>query len=182
MLRGLQLVITGRAAQIERAASVVELVRPIWQDGQAVSSVDLQSALGALNTGRGDDHSAMAEQVLVRSPQGQTLRPRTLRQKSYVDAMERHDLTFALGPAGTGKTFLAAVLAVRMLTERKVERLILTRPAVEAGERLGFLPGDLQQKVDPYLRPLYDALHSLLGPEKTAGLLAPGVHAGTHAQ
>ena len=175
MLRGLQLVITGHAAQIERAASVVELVRPIWQDGQAVSSVDLQSALGALNTGRGDDHSAMAEQVLVRSPQGQTLRPRTLRQKSYVDAMERHDLTFALGPAGTGKTFLAAVLEVRMLTERKVERLILTRPAVEAGERLGFLPGDLQQKVDPYLRPLYDALHSLLGPEKTAGLLDKGV-------
>jgi phosphate starvation-inducible PhoH-like protein len=89
--------------------------------------------------------------------------------------MERHDLTFALGPAGTGKTFLAAVLAVRMLTERKVERLILTRPAVEAGERLGFLPGDLQQKVDPYLRPLYDALHCLLGPEKTAGLLDKGV-------
>ena len=175
MLRGLQLVITGHAAQIERAASVVELVRPIWQDGQAVSSVDLQSALGALNTGRGDYHSAMAEQVLVRSPQGHTLRPRTLRQKSYVDAMERHDLTFALGPAGTGKTFLAAVLAVRMLTERKVERLILTRPAVEAGERLGFLPGDLQQKVDPYLRPLYDALHCLLGPEKTAGLLDKGV-------
>jgi phosphate starvation-inducible PhoH-like protein len=89
--------------------------------------------------------------------------------------MERHDLTFALGPAGTGKTFLAAVLAVRMLTERKVERLILTRPAVEAGERLGFLPGDLQQKVDPYLRPLYDALHCLLGPDKTAGLLEKGV-------
>ena len=89
--------------------------------------------------------------------------------------MERHDLTFALGPAGTGKTFLATVLAVRMLTERKVERLILTRPAVEAGERLGFLPGDLQQKVDPYLRPLYDALHSLLGAEKTTVLLEKGV-------
>ena len=89
--------------------------------------------------------------------------------------MERHDLTFALGPAGTGKTFLATVLAVRMLTERKVERLILTRPAVEAGERLGFLPGDLQQKVDPYLRPLYDALHALLGPDKTTVLLEKGV-------
>jgi phosphate starvation-inducible PhoH-like protein len=85
--------------------------------------------------------------------------------------MERHDLTFALDLQEQGKRFLAAVLAVRMLTERKVERLILTRPAVEAGERLGFLPGDLQQKVDPYLRPLYDALHCLLGPEKTAGLL-----------
>ena len=175
VMRGLQLVITGRSAQIERAAAVVELVRPIWQEGQSVSPVDLQSALGALNTGRGDDHAAMGEQILARSQKGNLLRPRTLRQKKYVDAMERHDLTFALGPAGTGKTFLATVLAVRMLTERKVERLILTRPAVEAGERLGFLPGDLQQKVDPYLRPLYDALHSLLGPEKTTVLLEKGV-------
>ena len=175
VLRGLQLVITGRSKQIERAAAVVELVRPFWKEGQSVSTVDLQSALGALNTGRGDDHAAMGEQVLARSQAGNLLRPRTLRQKKYVDAMERHDLTFALGPAGTGKTFLATVLAVRMLTERKVERLVLTRPAVEAGERLGFLPGDLQQKVDPYLRPLYDALHSLLGQEKTATLLEKGV-------
>ena len=154
---------------------MVELVRPIWQEGQSLSAVDLQSALGALNTGRGEDHAAMGEQVLARSQKGNLLRPRTLRQKKYVDAMERHDLTFALGPAGTGKTFLATVLAVRMLTERKVERLILTRPAVEAGERLGFLPGDLQQKVDPYLRPLYDALHALLGAKKTAVLLEKGV-------
>jgi phosphate starvation-inducible PhoH-like protein len=89
--------------------------------------------------------------------------------------MERHDLTLAIGPAGTGKTFLATVQAVRMLQERRVERLVLTRPAVEAGERLGFLPGDLQQKVDPYLRPLYDALHTLLGQERTAQLLDKGV-------
>ena len=175
VLRGLQLVISGRPAQLERAASVIELVRPIWAEGQAVSSVDLQSALAAIDSGRGADHAAMGEQVLARSQAGSLLRPRTLRQKKYVDAMERHDLTFALGPAGTGKTFLATVLAVRMLSERKVERLVLTRPAVEAGERLGFLPGDLQQKVDPYLRPLYDALHSLLGPEKTTVLLEKGV-------
>ena len=108
------------------------------------------------------------------SQTGNLLRPRTLRQKKYVDAMERHDLTFALGPAGTGKTFLATVLAVRMLTERKVERLVLTRPAVEAGERLGFLPGDLQQKVDPYLRPLYDALHDMLPGDQVARRLASG--------
>ncbi|BEV35730.1 PhoH family protein [Synechococcus sp. M16CYN] len=175
VLRGLQLVISGRASQIERAASVVELVRPIWQDGQVISLVDLQSAINALNTGRSNDHAAMAEHILVRSQRGSILRPRTLRQKKYVDDMEGHDLTFALGPAGTGKTFLAVVLAVRMLTERKVERLILTRPAVEAGERLGFLPGDLQQKVDPYLRPLYDALHFLLGCERTSVLLEKGV-------
>mgnify|MGYP001806711217 CR=1 FL=1 len=112
--------------------------------------------------------------MLATSRSGRPVRPRTLRQKAFVEAIERHDLTLAIGPAGTGKTFLATVQAVRMLQERKVERLILTRPAVEAGERLGFLPGDLQQKVDPYLRPLYDALNSLLGNERTAQLLEKG--------
>ena len=175
VIRGLQLVIAGRPAQLERAAAVVELIRPLWQEGQAVSAVDLQAALTALDNGRRDAHAQLADQVLARSQRGNLLRPRTLRQKAYVEAMERHDLTFALGPAGTGKTFLATVLAVRMLSERKVERLVLTRPAVEAGERLGFLPGDLQQKVDPYLRPLYDALHALLGAEKTTTLLEKGV-------
>ena len=175
VMRGLQLVIGGRPAQLERAAAVVELIRPLWQEGQAVSAVDLQAALTALDTGRRDAHAELADQVLARSQRGNLLRPRTLRQKAYVEAMERHDLTFALGPAGTGKTFLATVLAVRMLSERKVERLVLTRPAVEAGERLGFLPGDLHQKVDPYLRPLYDALHALLGAEKTTTLLEKGV-------
>ena len=175
VIRGLQLVIGGRPAQLERAAAVVELIRPLWQEGQAVSAVDLQAALTALDTGRRDDHAELADQVLARSQRGNLLRPRTLRQKAYVEAMERHDLTFALGPAGTGKTFLATVLAVRMLSERKVERLVLTRPAVAAGDRLGFLPGDLQQKVDPYLRPLYDALHALLGAEKTTTLLEKGV-------
>ena len=120
VLRGLQLVITGRPTQIERAAAVVELVRPIWQEGQSVSPVDLQSALGALNTGRGDDHAAMGEQVLAKSQKGNLLRPRTLRQKKYVDAMERHDLTFALGPAGTGKTFPVSYTHLTLPTKRIV--------------------------------------------------------------
>ncbi len=175
VVRGLQLEISGLANQVERAAALVELIRPLWQTGEAVSQVDLQAAMTSLNTGRSADHAELGDLVLAKSQRGNLLRPRTLRQKSYVEAMERHDLTFAIGPAGTGKTFLATVLAVRMLTERKIERLILTRPAVEAGESLGFLPGDLQQKVDPYLRPLYDALHSLLGPEKTSTLLEKGV-------
>ncbi len=175
VMRGLDLEIGGRPAQLERAAALVELVRPLWQEGQAVSAVDLQAAINALDTGRTKAHAELGTQILARSQRGSLLRPRTLRQKTYVEAMEKHDLTFALGPAGTGKTFLATVLAVRMLTERKVERLVLTRPAVEAGERLGFLPGDLQQKVDPYLRPLYDALHALLGLEKTSTLLEKGV-------
>jgi phosphate starvation-inducible PhoH-like protein len=160
---------------MERALALVELLRPIWGEGQSLSQVDVQTALAALDSGRAAEHQELGRQVLARSQSGKLLRPRTLRQKAYVEAMERHDLTVALGPAGTGKTFLATVLAVRMLTERKVERLILTRPAVEAGERLGFLPGDLQQKVDPYLRPLYDALHTLLGQERTAALIEKNV-------
>jgi phosphate starvation-inducible PhoH-like protein len=175
VLRGIDLELRGTANQLERCAALVELLRPLWQEGQAISQVDLQTALTALDTGRGEEHQQLGRQVLARSQSGKLLRPRTLRQKAYVEAMERHDLTLALGPAGTGKTFLATVLAVRMLQERKVDKLILTRPAVEAGERLGFLPGDLQQKVDPYLRPLYDALHTLLGAEKVAALLEKGV-------
>ena len=175
MLRGLDLVIQAPPSQLERAAALVELLRPLWQEGQAITQVDVRVALQALDTGRSAEHQQLGRQVLARSHSGKLLRPRTLRQQTYVEAMERHDLTIALGPAGTGKTFLAAVQAVRMLTERKVERLVLTRPAVEAGERLGFLPGDLQQKVDPYLRPLYDALHALLGAERTGALLEKGV-------
>ena len=175
VLRGLSLQLRGRPSQLERAAGLVELLRPLWQEGQAITTVDVQTALTALDTGRGAEHQQLGQQVLARSQSGKLLRPRTLKQKAYVEAIERHDLTLALGPAGTGKTFLAAVQAVRALQERKVERLILTRPAVEAGERLGFLPGDLQQKVDPYLRPLYDALHTLLGQERTAALIEKNV-------
>ena len=175
VLRGLQLELTGRPNQLERAAGVIELIRPIWQEGQVVSQVDLQAAITSLDTGQQEAHSELGNQVLARGERGNLLRPRTLRQKAYVEAMEKHSLTFSLGPAGTGKTFLATVLAVRMLNERKIERIILTRPAVEAGERLGFLPGDLQQKVDPYLRPLYDALHVLVGLEKTTNLIEKGV-------
>ena len=175
VIRGLQLEIYGQCSQVERASALVELMSPFWKEGEAISQVDLQAAMTSLDAGCGAAHSELADRVLARSQRGKLLRPRTLRQKAYVEAMESHDLTFALGPAGTGKTFLATVCAVRMLSERKIERLVLTRPAIEAGERLGFLPGDLQQKVDPYLRPLYDALHSLLGPEKTSTLLEKGV-------
>ncbi len=175
VLRGLQLEISGRSIQIERATALVELMRPVWEEGQTVSQVDLNAALTSIDKGMRSDHALLGEHVLARNQKGNLLRPRTLRQKAYLDAMEANDLTFSLGPAGTGKTFLATVLAVQMLTERKTEKIILTRPAVEAGERLGFLPGDLQQKVDPYLRPLYDALHALLGLEKTSTLFEKGI-------
>ncbi len=175
VMRGLQLFVEGKTNELETAVSAIELTRPLWERGQTVSSIELRAALSSIDKGYGKAHSELNQQVIAKNQQGNLLRPRTLRQKSYVEAMEKHDLTFALGPAGTGKTFLATVLAVRMLKQRQFSRLVLTRPAVEAGERLGFLPGDLQQKVDPYLRPLYDALHALLGSEKTTSLLERGV-------
>ena len=141
--------------------------------GQAVTQVDIQTSLQALDTGRSEEHRDLSQQVLARSQNG-----KLLPAHPAAKAIRRGDGTprphLGAGPAGTGKTFLAVVQAVRSLQERKVERIILTRPAVEAGERLGFLPGDLQQKVDG-LRPLYDALHSLLSPERTAALIEKNI-------
>ncbi|MCS5692521.1 PhoH family protein [Cyanobium sp. FGCU-6] len=174
VLRGLDLQVLGRPSQQQRLAGLLTLLQPLWQAGETITPIDLQNALAALDAGRGDEHRSLGGYVLATSRSGRQIRPRTLRQKAFVEAIERHDLTLAIGPAGTGKTFLATVQAVRLLQERRVERLILTRPAVEAGERLGFLPGDLQQKVDPFLRPLYDALHALLGNERTGQLLEKG--------
>ena len=175
MLRGNDLSVDGASGSVERVIRLIELLRPLWERGESVGRADLQNALHALNTGQSEAHAQQTATVLATQVNGRLLRPRTLRQKAYVEAIERHALTLAVGPAGTGKTFLATVQAVRHLQERRVERIVLTRPAVEAGERLGFLPGDLQQKVDPYLRPLYDALHLLLGQERTTGLIEKGV-------
>ena len=174
-IRGLQLEINGINTNLEKASALIELTRPIWEQGLEVPEVDLRAAYSSLNLGQGSTHAELGKKVLARSNQGKYLRPRTIRQKAYVEAIENFDLTFAIGPAGTGKTFLATVLAARLLTEKKIDKIILTRPAVEAGENLGFLPGDLQQKVDPYLRPLFDSLHSIFGLEKTNSLIDKGV-------
>jgi phosphate starvation-inducible PhoH-like protein len=172
---GLDLRIQGRESQVTRAHAVLSSLKPLWESGEPIAAVDLQTAITALDTGKQEEHGELARQVLTITRQGRPLRARTPRQRAFIEAIERHDLTLAIGPAGTGKTFLATIQAVRFLQEQRVERIVLTRPAVEAGERLGFLPGDLQQKVDPYLRPLYDALHNLLGPERTAALQEKGV-------
>ena len=174
-IRGLQLEMNGIAPNLEKASALVELTRPIWEQGLEVPEVDLKAAFSSLNMGKGSSHAELGKKVLARSKKGKYLRPRTIRQKAYVEAIENFDLTFAIGPAGTGKTFLATVLAARLLNEKKIERIILTRPAVEAGENLGFLPGDVQQKVDPYLRPLFDSLHSIFGIEKTNSLIDKGI-------
>lgn len=174
-LRGQELLISGTNHQIEQASGLVRSLQPLWKDGKRISSVDIGAAKRALETGRQEELQAIYEGVLARTRRGEEIRAKTLPQLQYIQAVNTHDLTFCIGPAGTGKTYLAAVLAVQALLNEQYERLILTRPAVEAGEKLGFLPGDLQQKINPYLRPLYDALYEFIDAEKIPSLMERGV-------
>ncbi|NJL37785.1 MAG: PhoH family protein [Leptolyngbyaceae cyanobacterium SM1_4_3] len=175
VLRGQELLISGTENQVELGGQLVRSLEPYWSIGRAITGVDILTARHALDTQRQEDLQDLQRDVLVRTRRGEEIRAKTFRQRQYVQAIRKHDLTFCIGPAGTGKTFLAAIIAVQALLSNEYERLILTRPAVEAGEKLGFLPGDLQQKVNPYLRPLYDALHEMLDPEKIPSLMERGV-------
>lgn len=166
VLRGQELIVFGEEKPVERVLKVVRSLKPYWQEAKTISQPDLMTAFQALDTGRLDEYQDLQQNVLARTRRGEVIRAKTFRQRQYIRAIQTHDITFCIGPAGTGKTFLAAVLAVQALLDGQYERLILTRPAVEAGEKLGFLPGDLQQKVNPFLRPLYDALYEFIDPEK----------------
>lgn len=174
-LRGKELFISGTEKGAETARQIVSALEPLWGQGQPVTSADIMTAKHALDTQQLDELKAIQQDVVTRTRRGETIRARTFRQKQYVKALRTMDMIFCAGPAGTGKTFLAAMVGVQALMNDEYERLILTRPAVEAGERLGFLPGDLQQKVNPYLRPLYDALHELIDPERIPSLMERGV-------
>ncbi|WP_413166978.1 PhoH family protein [Capilliphycus salinus ALCB114379] len=175
VLRGQELHISGTASQIELCQKLVQSLKDFWKTGKAVTGVDILTARHALNTNQQEELTAIHQDVLATTRRGMEVRAKTFRQRQYIQAIRTHDLIFCTGPAGTGKTYLAAIIAVQALLSDQYERLILTRPAVEAGERLGFLPGDLQQKVNPYLRPLYDALYELIDPEKTANLMERGI-------
>jgi phosphate starvation-inducible PhoH-like protein len=175
VLRGQDLLISGTANQVELCRRLVRSLEDFWSQGKTVSGVDILTARQALDTHRQDELQDIRQDILARTRRGEEIRAKTFRQRQYIQAVRTQDLTFCIGPAGTGKTYLAAVLAVQALLANQYERLILTRPAVEAGEKLGFLPGDLQQKVNPYLRPLYDALYEFIDPEKIAGLMERGV-------
>jgi phosphate starvation-inducible protein PhoH and related proteins len=172
VLRGQDLVISGTSAQVVQVEEAVNRLAVDWVKGKVIGPIDIQTALQVRGSDRqAADFQKMQQDVLAKSRKGESIRAKTLKQQQYVQAVRKHDLTFCIGPAGTGKTYLAAVLAVQALLANQFERLILTRPAVEAGEKLGFLPGDLQDKVDPYLRPLYDALHEFVDPEKINSLM-----------
>jgi phosphate starvation-inducible PhoH-like protein len=149
----------------------VRSLENLWSQGNNISSADILTARQALDTHREDQLQDLQRDILAKTRRGLDVRAKTFHQRQYIDALRRRDLTFCIGPAGTGKTYLAVVVAVQALLSNQFERLILTRPAVEAGEKLGFLPGDLQQKVNPYLRPLYDAINEFIDPEKVPNLI-----------
>lgn len=175
VIRGQELLISGTPKQMEQVQALVSALKPFWVEGKMVTRVDILTACHALDSHRPDELKDLQKNVLACTRRGEEIRAKTFRQQQYIKAILSHDLTFCTGPAGTGKTFLAVVLAAQALLANEYERLILTRPAVEAGEKLGFLPGDLQQKVNPFLRPLYDALYELIDPEKIASLMERGI-------
>jgi len=171
LLRGNRLTIEGEQEHVSEARAVVDELVELVEGGHEIGPGTVDAVLGAID--QAHDVREIFEDVVWRH-RGKKIAPKTVNQKRYVDAIREHTVTFAIGPAGTGKTYLAMALAVRALSEREVGRIILTRPAVEAGERLGFLPGDMLAKVDPYLRPLFDALYDMLDADRLASYMEKG--------
>lgn len=167
--------ITGTSQAASRSYAVLSNLVELIAQGITISSGDVVSAIKMANRGTLTHFQALYQTELIKDRRGKPIRVKNFGQRQYVQTVANNDVTFGIGPAGTGKTFLAVVMAVAAMKNGSVEKLILTRPAVEAGESLGFLPGDLKEKVDPYLRPIYDALYAVLGAEHTARLLDRGV-------
>ena len=160
-----ELRISGEAEDVMHAAKAVQAMLTLSSRGEALGEQNVRYIIDMVRTGKEEQISELAGDVLCISAKGRPVKPKTLGQKEYIASVLKNTVTIGVGPAGTGKTYLAVAEAVQAFREKQVNRIILTRPAVEAGERLGFLPGDLQSKVDPYLRPLYDALFDMLGAE-----------------
>lgn len=170
--RGNLVTLTGPIGVVTTAQRLVEELVPIARAGTPMTPDAVRCAIGMLTSSAAAPSDVMTANIV--SSRGRTIRPKTLGQKAYVDAIDANTITFGIGPAGTGKTYLAMAKAVNALQSKQVNRIVLTRPAVEAGERLGFLPGTLSEKIDPYLRPLYDALHDMVDPESIPKLIAAG--------
>ncbi|WP_346132222.1 PhoH family protein [Streptomyces carpaticus] len=177
-VRGNEITATGEAAEVALIQRLFDEMMLVLRTGQPLTEDAVERSIAMLrSSGEGSGAVESPAEVLTQnilSNRGKTIRPKTLNQKRYVDAIDRHTIVFGIGPAGTGKTYLAMAKAVQALQSKQVNRIILTRPAVEAGERLGFLPGTLYEKIDPYLRPLYDALHDMLDPDSIPRLLSAG--------
>jgi phosphate starvation-inducible PhoH-like protein len=172
-VRGNRIRLAGEPAEVALAERLIDELVAIIRTGQGVTTETVERVVSMLRA-ETTERPADVLSLNILSNRGRTIRPKTLNQKRYVDSIDKHTITFGIGPAGTGKTYLAMAKAVQALQAKEVNRIILTRPAVEAGERLGFLPGTLSEKIDPYLRPLYDALHDMIDPESIPKLLAAG--------
>ncbi len=174
-VRGNRVTLRGSAADVAFAERTIQELLALQESGSVITPDAVRRTIGMLADPAGSvDAPSQVLGLNIISRRGRTIRPKTLNQKRYVDAIDEHTIVFGIGPAGTGKTYLAMAKAVQALQAKQVNRIILTRPAVEAGERLGFLPGTLSDKIDPYLRPLYDALHDMLDPESIPRLMAAG--------
>nr|WP_245741786.1 PhoH family protein [Pisciglobus halotolerans] len=173
--RGDQLLIVGSKEKIDQTADILIQLQELLHSGIQIGQADVVTAIKMANRGTLSRFVSMYEEELGRDFNGRAIRVKTFGQRQYVQAIKKNDVVFGIGPAGTGKTYLAVVMAVAALRKGEVKRIILTRPAVEAGENLGFLPGDLKEKVDPYLRPIYDALYNIFGLEHTTRLMDRGV-------
>ena len=172
---GTEITVTGTQEQADLAATVLEKLIATLRKGEKIDKSRINYAVELAKEGQADQIDAIMQDVVAVTARGRQVRCKTLGQRKYVKAVKENKVTFAVGPAGTGKTYLAMAMAVVAFKNKEVERIILTRPAVEAGEKLGFLPGDLQNKVDPYLRPLYDALYDLMGVENFQKYVERGV-------
>src|SRR6185437_10019420 len=175
LLEGQSLEVEGEEAQVRRAEQILEDYVDLVREGHTFKNGDLNSYMRVVTADPNVSLRRLVESGKSRAFGKKVLAPKTVNQRRYVDAIEHHDLTFGVGPAGTGKTYLAVAMAVSAYLNKRVSRIVLTRPAVEAGEHLGFLPGTLQEKVDPYLRPLYDALFDMIDSEKVEKLLERNV-------
>ncbi len=173
--RGEVIQIEGSPEATDLAKAVIEAIQELIKRGINISTPDVVSALKMGKQKRLAFFIAMYEEEIVKDRNGKPIRVKNAGQKTYVESVKKHDVVFGIGPAGTGKTFLAVVMAIAALKKGEVQKIILTRPAVEAGENLGFLPGDLKEKVDPYLRPVYDALYQIFGTDHTNRLMERGV-------
>ncbi|MCF8008508.1 MAG: PhoH family protein [Halanaerobiales bacterium] len=169
--RGSKVKITGSNNSTQLAKRIIEELIKIADDGKNIDKKQVKYAIELLSKDKDLKLSNIYDEVLQVNFKGRRIKVKTLGQKYYVEAIKNSDIVFSIGPAGTGKTYLAMVMAVKSLLNKDANRIVLTRPAIEAGENLGFLPGDMQDKVDPYLRPLYDALYDILGPEKVSQYL-----------
>lgn len=163
--RGSELKVTGEAENVSKASKAINGLLTLINKGETLSGQNIRYVISLVGEGNEDKLESMSSDCICISSKGKPIKPKTLGQKRYTQAIRDNTIVFGVGPAGTGKTYLAVAMAVTAFRQKQVNRIILTRPAVEAGEKLGFLPGDLQQKVDPYLRPLYDALFDMLGAE-----------------